>query len=202
MDIIDPFSLGKGQTKFFLVGVDYFTKWIEAESLSSISTKNVHNFVWRSIVCRLESLTLSSPITVHPLLLDLPQGPQLSIPSVAKLELGFSPNRPRLIGRHLIQYRLKGRGRLRQLVLEPRNHFKLAVARVSNQSPQYHPSPVQLYQCREEIFLRNRGEKILFVGVRTIRTSLENLESATSKAKGWSATGSAAGALTGEGVSR
>ena len=52
MDIIGPFSPGKGQTKFLLVGVDYFTKWIEAEPLASISTKNVQNFVWRSIVCR------------------------------------------------------------------------------------------------------------------------------------------------------
>jgi len=52
MDITGPFAPGKGQTKFLLVGVDYFTKWIEAEPLSSISAKNVQNFVWRSIVCR------------------------------------------------------------------------------------------------------------------------------------------------------
>ena len=39
MDIIGPFSPGKGQTKFLLVGVDYFTKWIEAEPLVSISAK-------------------------------------------------------------------------------------------------------------------------------------------------------------------
>jgi len=39
MDIIGPFSPGKAQTKFFLVGVDYFTKWIEAEPLASISKK-------------------------------------------------------------------------------------------------------------------------------------------------------------------
>ena len=51
MDIIDPFSPGKGQTKFLLVGVDYFTKWIEVEPLASISAKNVQNFVWKSIVC-------------------------------------------------------------------------------------------------------------------------------------------------------
>ena len=52
MDIIGPFAPGKGQTKFLLVGVNYFTKWIEVEPLASISTKNVQNFVWRSIVCR------------------------------------------------------------------------------------------------------------------------------------------------------
>jgi len=52
MDIIGPFAPRKGQTKFLLVGVDYFTKWIEAEPLASISTKNVQNFVWRNIMCR------------------------------------------------------------------------------------------------------------------------------------------------------
>jgi len=52
MDIIDPFAQGKWQTKFLLVGFDYFTKWVEAEPLASISTKNVQNFVWKSIVCR------------------------------------------------------------------------------------------------------------------------------------------------------
>ena len=52
MDIIDPFAPGKGQTKFLLVGVDYFTKWIKVKPLASISPKNVQNFLWRSIVCR------------------------------------------------------------------------------------------------------------------------------------------------------
>jgi len=46
MDIIDPFAPGKGQTKFLLDRVNYFTKWIEAEPLASISTKNVQNLVW------------------------------------------------------------------------------------------------------------------------------------------------------------
>jgi len=54
MDIISPFAPGKGQAKLFLVEVDYFIKWIEVESLTSISVKNVQNFVWRSIVCRFE----------------------------------------------------------------------------------------------------------------------------------------------------
>jgi len=52
MDIIGPFSPGKWQTKFLLVGVDYFTKWIEAVPIASISAKNMQKFVWRSIVCR------------------------------------------------------------------------------------------------------------------------------------------------------
>jgi len=52
MEIIDPFALGKGQTKFLLIRVDYFTKWIKAKPLASIFVKNMQNFVWQSIVCQ------------------------------------------------------------------------------------------------------------------------------------------------------
>ncbi|RDY09754.1 hypothetical protein CR513_05835, partial [Mucuna pruriens] len=37
MDILGPFSKAKGQVKFFLVSVDYFTKWIEAELVARSS---------------------------------------------------------------------------------------------------------------------------------------------------------------------
>jgi len=52
MDIIGPFAKRKGQCKFLLVGIGYFTKWIEAEPLTSITARNVQNFVWKNIVCR------------------------------------------------------------------------------------------------------------------------------------------------------
>ena len=35
-----------------MVGVDYFTKWAEAEPLATITEQKVRNFVWRSIICR------------------------------------------------------------------------------------------------------------------------------------------------------
>ena len=35
-----------------MVGVDYFTKWAEAEPLTTITEQKVHNFVWQSIICR------------------------------------------------------------------------------------------------------------------------------------------------------
>ena len=35
-----------------VVGIDYFTKWVEAEALATITEKNIRSFVWRSIVCR------------------------------------------------------------------------------------------------------------------------------------------------------
>ena len=38
--------------KFLVVRIDYFTKWVEAEPLASITQQNVKNFVWKNIVCR------------------------------------------------------------------------------------------------------------------------------------------------------
>ena len=38
--------------KFLVVGIDYFTNWVEAELLAKITQQNVKNFVWKSIVCR------------------------------------------------------------------------------------------------------------------------------------------------------
>ena len=33
-----------------VVGIDYFTKWVEVEALATITEKNVQNFVWRNII--------------------------------------------------------------------------------------------------------------------------------------------------------
>jgi len=52
MDIVGPFPPATGQRKFLLVAVDYFTKWIEAEPLASITAQEVQSFVWKNIVCR------------------------------------------------------------------------------------------------------------------------------------------------------
>ena len=41
-----------GQCKFTIVGVDYFTKWAEAEPLATITEQKVCNFIWLSIICR------------------------------------------------------------------------------------------------------------------------------------------------------
>ena len=41
-----------GRVKFLLVAVNYFTKWVEAKLLATITGKNVLNFVWSNIVCR------------------------------------------------------------------------------------------------------------------------------------------------------
>ena len=38
--------------RFLLVAIDYFTKWVEAEALATITEAKVQNFVWKNIVYR------------------------------------------------------------------------------------------------------------------------------------------------------
>ena len=52
LDIIGPFPIAVRQLKFLIVGIDYFTKWVKAETLATIMEKNVRSFIWRSIICR------------------------------------------------------------------------------------------------------------------------------------------------------
>nr|KYP56295.1 Transposon Ty3-I Gag-Pol polyprotein [Cajanus cajan] len=52
MDILGPFPPAKGQLKFLLVAIDYFTKWIKACPLAKITTENMRKFTWKNIVCR------------------------------------------------------------------------------------------------------------------------------------------------------
>nr|KYP71446.1 Pol polyprotein [Cajanus cajan] len=52
MDILGPFPLAKGQCKFLLVAIDYFTKWIEAEPLAIITAGMVQKFLCKNIVTR------------------------------------------------------------------------------------------------------------------------------------------------------
>jgi transposase InsO family protein len=40
--------------KFAIVAVDYFTKWAEAEALTSITTQNVTWFLWKAIITRFD----------------------------------------------------------------------------------------------------------------------------------------------------
>ena len=47
-----PFPTALRQLKFLVVGIDYFTKWVEAEPLATIMEKSIHSFVWRNIICK------------------------------------------------------------------------------------------------------------------------------------------------------
>ena len=41
-----------GNKKYLLVGTDYFTKWVEAESLANIRDVDAKRFVWKNIITR------------------------------------------------------------------------------------------------------------------------------------------------------
>ncbi|GJV57466.1 reverse transcriptase domain-containing protein [Tanacetum coccineum] len=47
-----PFPEGPGKVKFLIVAMDYFTKWIEAKAVATITGNQVKKFVWDNIVCR------------------------------------------------------------------------------------------------------------------------------------------------------
>ena len=38
--------------RFLLIAINYFTKWVKAEALATITEAKVQNFVWKNIVCR------------------------------------------------------------------------------------------------------------------------------------------------------
>ncbi|GJY84236.1 reverse transcriptase domain-containing protein [Tanacetum coccineum] len=52
IDIAGPFPEGPGKVKFLIVAIDYFTKWIEAKPVATITGNQVKKFVWDKIVCR------------------------------------------------------------------------------------------------------------------------------------------------------
>ncbi|GJV67139.1 reverse transcriptase domain-containing protein [Tanacetum coccineum] len=52
IDIVGPFPEGPGKVKFLIVAIDYFTKWIEAKSVATITGSQIKKFMWDNIVCR------------------------------------------------------------------------------------------------------------------------------------------------------
>ncbi|GJW00419.1 reverse transcriptase domain-containing protein [Tanacetum coccineum] len=52
IDIARPFPEGPGKVKFLIVAIDYFTKWIEAKPVATITGNQIKKFIWDNIVCR------------------------------------------------------------------------------------------------------------------------------------------------------
>ena len=50
--MLGPFLTAAGQLKFMVVAIDYFTKWIEAKPLATITAKRIRRFIWKNIICR------------------------------------------------------------------------------------------------------------------------------------------------------
>jgi ribonuclease HI len=52
LDIVRPLPTAQGNLKFAFVAVEYFTKWIEARAVSTVTSKTAQKFFWQNIVCR------------------------------------------------------------------------------------------------------------------------------------------------------
>ncbi|GJZ18035.1 reverse transcriptase domain-containing protein [Tanacetum coccineum] len=52
IDIVGPFLECPGKVKFLIVAIDYFTKWIEAKPIATITGAKIKKFMWDNIVYR------------------------------------------------------------------------------------------------------------------------------------------------------
>ncbi|XP_076925147.1 uncharacterized protein LOC143587865 [Bidens hawaiensis] len=52
INIMGPFPEAPGRVKFLIVAIDYFTKWVEAKPVASITASSVKKFIWEFIICR------------------------------------------------------------------------------------------------------------------------------------------------------
>ena len=47
LDIVGPFPKTAGNRRWLFVDIDYFTKWVEAKTLSNIRDVNAKKFMWK-----------------------------------------------------------------------------------------------------------------------------------------------------------
>jgi hypothetical protein len=52
LDLLGPLPPAQGNLKYVVVVVEYFSKWIEANLLATITSATVQKFFWQNIICR------------------------------------------------------------------------------------------------------------------------------------------------------
>jgi hypothetical protein len=52
MNLLGPLPPAQGNLKYVVVAVEYFSKWIEAKPLATITSATLHKFFWQNIVYR------------------------------------------------------------------------------------------------------------------------------------------------------
>lgn len=70
VDLIGLFLIERGEVKYTAVAVDYFTKWVEVETLSFIKEAKTTEFIWKSIICMYGIPKPSSPTTTSSLIVQ------------------------------------------------------------------------------------------------------------------------------------
>lgn len=51
LDIVGLLPITLSQKNLFIMATNYFSKWIEVESLATIQESDVQKFIWRNIIC-------------------------------------------------------------------------------------------------------------------------------------------------------
>ena len=52
LDLLGPLPPAQGNLKYVVVAVEYFSMWIEAKPLATITSVTVQKFFWQNIICR------------------------------------------------------------------------------------------------------------------------------------------------------
>ena len=52
LDILKTFLKAKTQKKIVIITCEYFTKWVKAKVMATITQKSVEKFVWENIICK------------------------------------------------------------------------------------------------------------------------------------------------------
>jgi hypothetical protein len=83
LDLLGPLPPAQGNLKYVVVAVEYFSKWIEAKPLATITSVTVQKIFWQNIVCRFGVPKAITVDTEHSLM------PKLSKSFVNKLTRRF-----------------------------------------------------------------------------------------------------------------
>jgi hypothetical protein len=52
LDLLVPLPPAQGNLKYVVLAVEYFSKWIEAKPLATITSATIQKFFWQNIICR------------------------------------------------------------------------------------------------------------------------------------------------------
>ncbi|KAM1104870.1 hypothetical protein ACFX19_013399 [Malus domestica] len=52
IDLVGPMQPATGGRCMMIVATDYFTKWVEAEPMTTTTQTDIERFIWRNIICR------------------------------------------------------------------------------------------------------------------------------------------------------
>jgi hypothetical protein len=71
--LLGPLPPAQGNLRYVVVAVEYFSKWIEAKPLATITLVTVQKFFWQNIVCRFgvpKAITVDNGVSLMPKLLE------------------------------------------------------------------------------------------------------------------------------------